>query len=352
MLPITITRTSTPKEKPKDESKLDWGGTFTDHMFLCDYSTEKGWHDARIVPYAPFPMDPACVVLHYSQTIFEGLKCYRRADGALQLFRDKDNFARLARSANRMGMPEPDGETFREGMLKLLDLEQDWVPRNRGTSLYIRPTMIAMDEKLGVHAADKYLFYIILSPVGAYHAGNVNIFVEDQYVRAVRGGVGEAKTGANYAASILAGKLAEEKGCGQVLWLDGVTRKNVEEVGSMNIFFVYGDTLKTPALNGSILPGITRDSVLKFAEHLGLKASEETIALDDVLRDIRNGSLTEAFGAGTAAVIAPVKSFIYQGETYRVGDGKTGKHSQKLYDTLTGIQWGTLPDREDWITRL
>ena len=352
MLPIKVLKTTSPKSKPLDEGKLGWGATFTDHMFMCEYDEGQGWHDARIVPYAPLQMDPATSVLHYSQSIFEGLKCYRRADGGVQLFRYKDNFARMARSARRMGMPPPDAETFEEGLLKLLKMEEDWVPHNAGTSLYIRPTMIAMDAKLGVHSAGSYLFYIILSPVGVYHAGNLDIYVEDQYVRAVRGGVGEAKTGANYAASILAGAEAEKKGCGQVLWLDGVTRKFVEEVGSMNIAFVYGDTIRTPALNGSILPGITRDSVLKLAKRLGLKASEETIALEDILRDIQNGSLTEAFGAGTAAVIAPVRSFLYKGETYRVGDGTAGKHSKTLYDTLTGIQWGSLPDPEGWITRL
>ncbi len=355
MAHIQITRNQNPKAKPQDESKLGFGRLFTDHMFLYEYDEGMGWHDARIVPYGPISMDPSCAALHYGQTIFEGLKCYRRQDQGLQLFRAKDNFARMSRSATRMGMAPPDTDTVMEGLRQLIDIDQDWVPRRDGTSLYVRPAMIAMDEKLGVHTAQKYLFFIILSPVGAYYPGGLapnDIYVEDAYVRAVRGGIGEAKTGGNYAASILAGIKAEQSGFAQVLWLDGVEQKYIEEVGAMNIFFVYGDTLRTPKLNGSILPGITRDSVLKLAATMGLKAVEERLDVATVLNDIASGAVTEAFGAGTAAVISPVKAFSFKGTTYTVGDGGIGKVSQKLYDTLTGIQYGRVPDPFGWITRL
>lgn len=355
MAHISVTRNPNPKAKPEDESKLGFGRLFTDHMFMQDYDEGMGWHDARIVPYGPLAMDPSCAALHYGQTIFEGLKCYRRADQGLQLFRAGDNFARMARSAARMGMAAPDLDTWMEGLKQLIDLDRDWVPARDGTSLYIRPAMIAMDPKLGVHTAQQYLFFIILSPVGAYYPGGLkpnDIYVEDSYVRAVRGGIGEAKTGGNYAASILAGIKAEQSGFAQVLWLDGVERKYVEEVGAMNIFFVYGDTLHTPKLNGSILPGITRDSVLKLAAQMGLKAVEERMEAETVLADIASGAITEAFGAGTAAVISPVKAFSYKGIRYTVGNGGIGRISRQLYDTLTGIQYGRAPDPFHWITRL
>ena len=343
------------KQKPKDESKLGFGSIFTDHMFMCDYTKGKGWHDARIIPYGSFQVDPSCVVLHYSQSIFEGLKCYRRQDGGIQLFRPKDNFARMNRSAKRMGMPELDIDTFMEGLLQLLRLDKDWVPHNPGTSLYIRPTLIATDNMLGVHASHSYLFYIILSPVGAYYSGGLapnDIYVEDEYVRAVRGGIGETKAGANYAASLLAGVYAEKKGFAQVLWLDGVEQRYVEEVGSMNIMFAYGNKVVTPKLSGSILPGITRDSVLKLAKHHGYETAEERMDIHDVLEDIKSGKLTESFGTGTAAVISPVKSFYYQDKSYQIGDGGIGPVAQKLYDTLTGIQYGTVEDSLGWITNV
>ncbi len=352
---IKVERAAALKAKPADESSLGFGRLFTDHMYLCEYGEDQGWHSERIVPYAPFQVDPACAVLHYSQTIFEGLKCYRREDGGLQLFRARDNFERMARSARRMGMPAPDVDRSLAGLKQLLAVERDWVPRQPGTSLYIRPTLVAMDAKLGVHAAQQYLLYIILSPVGAYYKGGLapnDIYVEDQYVRAVRGGVGEAKTGANYAASILAGIEAEKLGYAQVLWLDGVERQYIEEVGAMNIFYVYGDKLVTPRLNGSILPGITRDSVLQLAGSLGLSTSEERMDIDETLADIRDGRVTEAFGSGTAAVISPVGAFAYRGEKVTVGDGGIGPVSQRLYDTLTGIQYGKLDDPKGWITKI
>lgn len=352
---IKVTLSTQLKQKPQDETKLGFGKLFTDHMFLMDYVAGEGWKDPRIVPFANFSMSPAATVLHYGQAIFEGLKCYRRADGGLQLFRPERNLSRMTRSAERMGMPALDEGLAMEGLKKLLDVEKDWVPHTDGTSLYIRPTMIAMDESLGVHAAHHYLFYIILSPVGAYYAEGlkpVSIYVEDAYVRAVRGGVGFTKCAGNYAASILAGEVAAQKGYSQVLWLDGVEQKYIEEVGAMNIMFVYGNKIVTPMLNGSILPGVTRDSILTVARQLGYEVSEERLAVQTIFDDIKSGKLTEAFGTGTAAVISPVGRLCFKDEVVTLNNNEIGPVAQKLYDTLTGIQWGKLPDENHWITKL
>ena len=352
---IKVTLSEQRKQKPQDESKLGFGNFFTDHMFLMDYVKGEGWKDARIVPYGDFSMSPAAMVLHYGQAIFEGMKCYRRQDGGLQLFRPTANFARMTRSAERMGMPALDEETALKGLKKLLEIDGEWVPHSPDTSLYIRPTMIALDPHLGVHAAHHYLFFIILSPVGAYYAEGlkpVSIYVEDAYVRAVRGGVGFTKCAGNYAASILAGDIAEKKGYAQVLWLDGVEQKYVEEVGSMNMMFAYGKKIVTPMLNGSILPGITRKSVLQLAAQLGYEVEEKRIAIEDVFEDIKAGRCTEAFGTGTAAVISPVGELCWKDEKVTLGDGSIGPVAQKLYDTLTGIQYGRLPDENGWIVKL
>ena len=355
MQEIKVTLSNQLKQKPADESALGFGRIFTDHMFLMDYDQDTGWHDARIVPYGCFPIDPAAMVLHYGQAIFEGTKCYRRADGGLQLFRPQDNLARMSRSAERMCMPALDKETALEGLKQLIRVDADWVPHRDGTSLYIRPTMISMDVGLGVHASKKYLFFIILSPVGAYYKEGlkpVSIYVEDAYVRAVRGGVGFTKCAGNYAASILAGDIAEKKGFSQVLWLDGVEQKYVEEVGSMNMMFAYGNKIVTPMLNGSILPGITRDSVLKLAPQLGYEVEEARLNIHDIFEDARAGRLTEAFGTGTAAVISPVGTLCLGEEKLTLGDGGIGRVSQHLYDSLTGIQYGRLEDKNNWIVRL
>lgn len=352
---ITVTLTKNPKQKPMDESSLGFGRIFTDHMFVMDYELGIGWHNARIVPYGDFPMDPAAMVLHYGQAIFEGCKCYRRADGGLQLFRAQDNLARMTRSAQRMCMPALDEETALEGLKQLIKTDAEWVPHKEGTSLYIRPTMISTDVGLGVHASKKYCFFIILSPVGAYYKEGlkpVSIYVEDEYVRAVRGGVGFTKCAGNYAASILAGDIAEKKGFSQVLWLDGVEQRYIEEVGSMNMMFAYGNKIVTPRLNGSILPGITRDSVLKLARQLGLEAEEARLDVHQVFDDARSGKLTEAFGTGTAAVISPVGVLAMNDEKITLGDGGIGPVAQKLYDTLTGIQYGRIEDTNNWITKL
>ena len=352
---IKVTLTGTPKARPVDESKLGFGTYFTDHMFLMDYEAGEGWKDARIVPYGDFHLDPAAMVLHYGQAIFEGTKCYRRADGGLQLFRPEANFARMTRSAERLGMPALDEQTALEGLKKLLEIEKDWVPHQDGTSLYIRPTMIALDAQLGVHAAHHYLFYIILSPVGSYYKEGlrpVSIYVEDEYVRAVRGGVGFTKCAGNYAASILAGEIAAKKGYSQVLWLDGVEQKYVEEVGSMNMMFAYGNKIVTPALNGSILPGITRDSIITVARALGYEVEEKRLAIADIFADAKAGKLTEAFGTGTAAVISPVGTLAWKDEVLTIGDGDIGPVARKLYDTLTGIQYGRVADDHGWVTKL
>ena len=339
------------KEKPQD-SQLGFGKIFTDHMFMMNYTKGKGWHDARIVPYGPLSLDPACQVLHYSQEIFEGLKCYRTKDNNFQLFRPKDNFERMNISAQRMGMAEIDVDLAFEGLMALLEVEKEWTPKEAGTSLYIRPTMIATDNYLGVNASETYLFYIILSPSGAYYSSGlapISIYVEEEYVRAVRGGVGFAKTGGNYASSIQASKKAKEKGCAQVLWLDGVSQRYIEEVGAMNMMFVYGNNkIVTPALNGSILSGITRKSVLALAEKMGYTVSEERMDIEKVIEDCRKGLITEAFGTGTAAVISPVDSMVYKNEKIQISDG-IGSVTMKLYKTLTDLQCGEIKDEWQWI---
>jgi len=355
MQAIKVTLSQNLKNKPQDESKLGFGRLFTDHMLVIPYSTEKGWYDPQIIPYQDFKMDPAAMVLHYGQAIFEGMKCYRREDGGLQLFRPRDNFERMCRSAERMCMPKLDVDLCLEGLKTLLEVEKDWVPHQEGTSLYIRPTMIATEPKLGVHASETYLFYIILSPVGAYYANGlapVGIYVEDQYVRAVRGGVGFTKCAGNYAASILAGEIANKKGYAQVLWLDGVEQKYVEEVGSMNMMFAYGNKIVTPQLNGSILPGITRNSIITLAKQLGYEVEEKRVPIAEIFEDIKNGKCTEAFGTGTAAVVSPVGELCWKDEKITVGDGGIGKVTQHLYDTLTGIQWGRIADSNNWTVKL
>lgn len=343
------------KAKPTDESKLGFGQLFTDYMFIMNYNPTDGWTDARVQPYQNFDMDPACLVLHYGQTIFEGLKAYRRADGGIQLFRPRDNFRRMNKSADRLCIPQFDVELAMAGLEKLLEVEKDWVPHSEGASLYIRPTIIATDVRLGVHASNTYAFYIILSPSGAYYASGldpVGIYVEDQYVRAVRGGMGFAKTAGNYAASIKAGEVANEKGYAQVLWLDGIEHKYVEEVGSMNMMFKIAGRIVTPMLNGSILAGITRDSIMTLARDMGVEVEERRIAIKEVFDAAEDGTLEEAFGTGTAAVVSPVNSLCMDGKVIRIGDGSIGPLTQKLYDTLTGIQYGRLPDTHNWIVKL
>lgn len=339
------------KEKFKDESHLGFGKIFTDRMFLAEWSAGKGWHDARVKLYEPFVLDPACIVFHYAQEIFEGLKAYKWEDGRIALFRPEMNARRFQRSADRLCMPEVPEELFLQGVEKLVSLERDWIPATPGTSLYIRPTLIAVEPVLGVKPSDHYYFYVLLSPVGAYYAAGFNpvsILVEDTYVRATPGGTGEAKTGGNYASSLKAGLDAKKKGFDQVLWLDGRERCYIEEVGAMNMFFAYGDHIVTAPLGGSILAGVTRDSVLKLASTLGCTVEERLININELMADIRNGKVTEAFGSGTAAVITPVGKLSYRDECVSIGQG-VGRLTQKLYDTLTGIQTGKIADEFGWV---
>jgi len=348
---ITITKADKLKTHPED-SALGFGTFFTDHMFNMDYNPEQGWHNARIEPYGPIAMDPSTMVLHYGQAIFEGLKAYKADSGKINLFRPKDNLKRLNKSGHMLCMPELDEELILQALVKLIDIEKSWIPSEPGTSLYIRPTIIATDPYIGLRSSHTYRFFIILSPVGAYYPEGfdpVKIWVTTDYVRAVRGGVGEAKTAGNYAASLYATELANKDGYTQVMWLDGVELKYVEEVGSMNIFFLIGDELVTPELNRSILSGITRDSVIKLAKSWDMKVAERRISIDEIYAAHATGELKEIFGSGTAAVISPVGKIKFKGKEITVGDGSVGPFAAKLFNDLMNIQYGKAEDRFDWI---
>ena len=340
------------KTPPASMSGVVFGTQFSDHMFCMEWEDEKGWHNAEIKPYGPLLMEPSAMVLHYAQMAFEGLKAYRTDSGENVLFRPRENFKRMNRTAQRMCLPELDVEEVLDALKQLLRLDSKWVPHESGTTLYIRPTIVATEEAIGLKVSSKYLFFIILSPVGPYYSQGFNpvkIMVSDKYVRAVPGGVGYAKTGGNYAASVLAEKEANEQGYTQVLWLDAVERRYIEEVGAMNIFFVINDEIVTPQLTGSILPGITRMSVLELGKYWGLEVSARRISIDEVLKGLKDGSVTEVFGAGTAAVISPVGALSYKEEEYQVGNGETGPIASRFYEQLTGIQFGKEPDPFDWV---
>ncbi|RJQ80131.1 MAG: branched-chain amino acid aminotransferase [Desulfobacteraceae bacterium] len=347
--------TNTPRThlKPKpDENKLGFGTIFTDHMFNMDYHPEKGWHNPRIEPYAPFVLEPSTMIFHYGQGIFEGLKAYRTPAGKIQLFRPRDNFKRLNYSARKLCIPEIDEAFALKALKELLRIEKDWIPGADGTSLYIRPTIVATDPYLGVRAAHTYRFFIILSPVGAYYPEGFNpvkILVTREHVRAVRGGIGDTKTMGNYAASLLAGEKAHRAGYTQVLWLDGVEQKYVEEVGSMNILFIINGELVTPELNGSILPGITRDSVLMLARRWGMRVSERRVGIDEVFQAHEAGTLSEIFGSGTAAVISPVGELRLEERLIRIGQGQVGPVAKRLFNTIMDIQYGRAEDPMGWI---
>ena len=350
ILPLT-----NPKPHPADENQLGFGKLFTDRMLVMEYAAGTGWHSARIQPYGPLSLDPACAVLHYAQEIFEGLKAFRRDDGRIALFRAIDNVRRFNRSAVRMCMPEVDEAFFLEAIRQLVRLGADWVPRSAGTSLYIRPTMIATDPYLGVKPSDTYLCYVILSPVGAYYKGGfspVKIWISDEHVRAALGGTGEAKTGGNYAASLRASMDAAARGFDQVLWLDAEQRKYVEEVGSMNMCFVVDGKVVTSPLRGTILDGVTRRSILTLVRDLGMDVEERALTVDEIFDTIAAGRMTEAFGTGTAAVVSPVGQFTYRDRTATLGSGQVGQLTLRLYDTLTGIQYGRRPDPHGWVELL
>ncbi|BDF59573.1 branched chain amino acid aminotransferase [Christensenellaceae bacterium] len=348
---IKFLETNELKKKPEDESNLGFGTIFSDYMFIMRYTEGKGWHDAQIKKYEDFKISPAATVFHYSQEVFEGLKAYRQVNGNIALFRAKDNFKRMNNSAKRLAMPLFDEEFAHQALRELVKIEQDWIPLKKGTSLYIRPNYIGMDPFIGVRAAKEYAFYIMMGPVGAYYANGmqpVKILIEKEYTRSAKGGMGFAKTGGNYAASLIAGVEAHEQGCDQVLWLDAEERKYVEEVGSMNIMFIIDGKLVTPELDGCILPGITRDSVMTIARDMGLTVEERKVSVEEIIETAKSGAMSEAFGTGTAAVVSPVGEFMYGDETFQVAGGGMGKLAMEFYDILTGIQYGEIKDKFGW----
>jgi len=348
--PIRITRATSKKDKPKDKD-LAFGNVFTDHMFVMDFQEEKGWYDPRVEPYGPLVLDPATAVLHYAQALFEGLKAFRGADGKIRLFRPQKHVERLNKTARRMCIPAVDPDLVLKSWTTLVDVDRDWVPSAMGTSLYLRPTIIASEAFLGVRPAKEYLYYVILSPVGAYYPEGMNpvkIKVIDTQVRAVPGGLGEAKTGANYAASLQAAEEAKHQGFTQVLWLDGVQRKYIDEVGTMNIMMKIGNEVITPPLSGSLLAGVTRDSALTLLREWGAKVSERQISIDEVIAAAADGTLKEMWGTGTAAVISPVGELAYKHHRIAISGGHIGEVTQRLYDAIVAIQYGTAPDTHGW----
>ncbi|WP_316637776.1 branched-chain amino acid aminotransferase [uncultured Ruminococcus sp.] len=352
---IKVTLNPNPKAKPTDSSALGFGKIFTDHMFCWSWNSEEGWHNPRIVPFENLSIHPASTVLHYGSEIFEGLKAYRRADGKVQLFRPIENIRRMNNSAERLCLPQMPEEDFMQALVEFVRLEQDWTPSDKGTSLYLRPFMFGNDESLGVHAVHNAEFIIIASPVGSYYKEGLNpvkIMIEDQDVRAVRGGTGYAKCGGNYAASNRAGERAEQQGYSQVLWLDGVERKYIEEVGAMNVMFKINGEIVTPKLTGSILPGITRKSCIEFLKSEGLEVSERLLSVEELAQAMTDGTLEEAWGCGTAAVISPIGELCYKNHKYIINNNEIGKLSQHLYDSITGIQWGEVEDKFGWTVEI
>ena len=350
---FTIQKTVNPKPKP-DPNTLKFGKEFSDHMFVMDYETGKGWHDGRIVPYGPISLDPAAAVFHYGQEMFEGMKAYRTPEGRVQLFRPFMNAERTRKTNERMCMPDIDPELFVSAIKALLNVERDWIPEKEGTSLYIRPFIIADDAFLGVQAANHYMFIIILSPVGPYYdipgggMAPTKIFVEEEFVRAAVGGAGFAKVGGNYGAALKAQSRAAEMGCAQVLWLDALEHSYVEEIGTSNAFFMIDDEVITAPLLGTILPGVTRASVIELLKKWGIKISERRLKISDVVKASEEGRLKEIFASGTAAVISPVGELKFKDNSLTIGDGGVGPLAQRLYDALYGIQTGKLPDDMDW----
>ena len=351
---IKIQKSAELKEKPPIEG-IPFGKYFSDHMFLLDYDEGMGWHDPRVVPFANFQLSPAAVVLHYAQEIFEGMKAYRSPKGEVLLFRPTENARRLNSSAERICIPPVPEEIFMDGLKMLLELDKDWVPSAPDASLYIRPFIIATSGQLGVHASHSYLFAIITSPVGSYYPEGltpIRIMIENSDVRAVRGGTGYVKCGGNYGASIRAGKRAEEQGFSQVLWLDGVTRRNIEEVGSMNVMFKINGRVVTPALTGSVLPGITRKSCIELLSSWGIEVDEREFTVDELIKAAEDGTLEEAWGTGTAAVVSPIGEVSFDGINHKIGGNKIGSLTQRLYDTITDIQWGKTEDKFSWSVKV
>ncbi|MEG0216046.1 MAG: branched-chain amino acid aminotransferase [Hungatella sp.] len=351
MQTIKIEKTTCPKEKPGKDDPLVFGTIFTDHMFVMDYIEGQGWIDPRVIPYQALELQPSAMVFHYGQEMFEGLKAYKAVDGRILLFRPDKNIERANRSNRRLCIPQIPEDLFLEALKTVVKMDEDWIPSYEGTSLYIRPFVIATDPFLGVRPSNTYKFIIILSPVGAYYASGINpvkIWIEDEYVRAVKGGIGEAKTGGNYVASLASQVKAHDAGYSQVLWLDGVHRKYIEEVGAMNIFFKINGTVITPELNGSILPGVTRNSVLTLCREWGIPVEERQISVDEVVAAAKSGAMEECFGTGTAAVVSPVGELRYEEEKMEIGDGRIGEVTHRIYDTITGIQLGKIEGPKGW----
>lgn len=355
MLNIRIEKTATPKTKP-DYKALGFGKYFTDHMFLMNYTVEEGWHDARVVPYGPLQLDPSTMVFHYAQELFEGLKAYRTAEGKIQLFRPQKNIERMNNTCDRLCVPRIAPEDALQAIKTVVEVDKDWVPYDEGTSLYIRPFIIATDSHLGVHPSHTYIFCIILAPVGSYYEAGINpvkIMVEREYVRCVKGGTGIAKAGGNYAASLIGQKKADEMGYAQVLWLDGVHRKYIDEVGAMNVFFVIDGVVVTPDLtDGNILPGVTRASCIELLKKWGVPVEERKLAIDEVIEAHNTGRLNEAFGTGTAAVISPIGELLDKGVKYEINNNEIGPVAKRLYDAITGLQWGKVADDMGWIVKV
>lgn len=354
-----VTRTTNPKPRPQDESKLGFARYFTDHMFAMDYDEGIGWHDGRVVPHAPIEIEPASCVLHYAQMMFEGMKAYRAPDGTIQLFRPDMNVKRMKRTNERMCIPELPDDLLTAAVEAVINEDKDWIPTAPGTALYIRPFIFGDEVSFSVLPAMHYRFLIILSPTGSYYAANdgglsaTRIYVQDEYIRAARGGTGYAKVGGNYGGGMRASKDAMKYNCKDVLWLDAAEHKYVEEIGTSNAFFMIGDEVITAPLDsGTILPGITRDSVIQLLKHFGIKVSERKLSIDEIVEASKNGSLKEIFASGTAAVISPIGTLNYKGTDVTVADGKVGPVAQKLYDTLYGIQTGTVEDFMGWTYKL
>lgn len=355
MMNIKIEKTKNFKQKPGKNEQIDFGTIFTDHMFIMDYEEGKGWYNPRIEEYKDIKLSPAAIVFHYGQSMFEGMKAYKTVDGQVVLFRPNKNIQRANNSNKRLCMPEIPEEDFLQAIIELVKIDEAWVPNKQGASLYIRPFLIATEPSLNVKPSSKFTFMIILSPVEAYYKEGLNpvkIWIEDEYVRAVRGGIGEAKTGGNYAASFLSQEKAHNAGYSQVLWLDGVEHKYIEEVGAMNIFFKIDGKIVTPMLNGSILPGVTRASVVDLCKSWGYDVEERRISADELYKAAKNGKLEEVFGSGTAAVISPVGTLKFGNEVFEINKGKIGEVSQKVYDTITGIQYGKVEDKFNWIVKV
>jgi len=341
-----------PDQIAEKKANPGFGRTFSDRMFTVRWNEEQGWYDAQIGPYEPIPLDPAANVLHYAQEVFEGMKAYRWEDGRVALFRPERNAERFDNSGRRLCMPPVGGELFLKAVETLVDLEKEWIPSDGKGTLYIRPTMIGTEAALGVKASTTYLFYVIVGPVGPYFPSGfkpIDIWVTKDYVRAAVGGIGFAKTSGNYAASLLAGQIANEKGCSQVLYLDAKENKYIEELGGMNVFCRFGDTIATSPLTGSILPGVTRDSIMQLAPEFGLKVEERNISMGEIKERAADGSLSEIFAVGTAAVVTAIGSLLYEEEKIIIAGGEVGEYAQKLYDRLTGIQYGQIADEKDWV---